>query len=69
MGCPDKFYSNTLFAEGFASSKPAPEILERRIRIIPGVQDVRLRIVHESVIDFPEEDLPLRESLFLLPKE
>jgi len=54
----DIFYSNTLFAEGFASSKPAPEILERRIRNIPGVQDVRLRIVHESVIDFPEEELP-----------
>ncbi len=54
----DKFYINTYFADGFVSSKPAPEILERRIRNIPGIQDIRMRIVQESVIDFPEEDLP-----------
>ena len=54
----EKFYNNTHFAEGFASSKPAPEILERRIRNIHGIQDTRMRILRESVIDFPEEDLP-----------
>lgn len=54
----EKFYHNTHFAEGFASSKPAPEILERRIRNIPGIQDIRMRILRESVIDFPEEVLP-----------
>ncbi len=54
----DRFYAKTLFAEGFASCKPAPEILLRRIRNIPGIQDVRARIKQESVIDFPEEDLP-----------
>jgi putative ABC transport system permease protein len=54
----DKFYANTMFADGFASSKPAPEILERRIRNIPGIQDLRVRIMQESVVDFPEEDLP-----------
>jgi len=54
----DRFYARTFFAEGFASCKPAPEILLRRIRNIPGIQDVRARIKQESVIDFPEEDLP-----------
>ena len=38
----EKFYNNTHFAEGFASSKPAPEILERRIRNIHGIQDTRM---------------------------
>lgn len=54
----DRFYANSFFAEGFVSSKPAPEILEKRIRSISGIQDFRMRIVMESVVDFPEEDLP-----------
>lgn len=54
----DHFYATSYFAEGFVTCKTAPVILENRIREIPGIQDVRTRIVKESVVDFPEEDLP-----------
>ena len=65
----DAYYDRYRFAQVFASVKRAPRQLEQRIKEIPGVQSVQLRVVMEAVLDVAEFPEPLMGRLVSIPEE
>ncbi|WP_341476351.1 ABC transporter permease [Leptospira perolatii] len=54
----ERFYTKQAFSQGFASFKSAPASIYSQISEISGIGTVKVRIVKEAVLDFPEETLP-----------
>uniref|UniRef100_A0A7C2K1P0 FtsX-like permease family protein n=1 Tax=Schlesneria paludicola TaxID=360056 RepID=A0A7C2K1P0_9PLAN len=63
----DAYYERSRFAQVFATVKRAPMPLGERLREIPGVASVDLRIVNEVVIDVAGLDEPVIGRLISLP--
>lgn len=64
-----RYYRDYRFAEVFAGIKRAPENLAARIRDIPGVGQVRTRIVTEVLLDVPGLDEPATGRLVSIPEQ
>lgn len=63
----DAYYARYRFAQVFATVKRAPRPLGERLREIPGVAAVDLRISNDVVIDVPGLDEPAIGRLISLP--
>jgi len=64
-----RYYRDYRFAEVFANIKRAPESLAARIRDIPGVAQLRTRIVMEVILDVPGLDEPATGRLVSIPEQ
>ena len=65
----DSYYDRHRFAHVFGALKRAPRRLEGRLKGIPGVAGVDLRIVNEVVIDVPGLEEPAIGRLISVPKQ
>lgn len=63
----DSYYDHSHFGQIFANVKRAPKSVEERLRAIPGVGSVDLRITNEVVIDVQGLDEPVIGRLISLP--
>ncbi|HED52351.1 MAG TPA: ABC transporter permease, partial [Gammaproteobacteria bacterium] len=63
------YYQEYRFADLFAELKRAPDILEGRIRDIPGVEQVETRVVAMVKIDLPDFADPVIGKLVSLPDQ
>jgi putative ABC transport system permease protein len=63
----DAYYERSRFAQVFASVKRSPRPLGERLREIPGVAAVDLRIVNEVVVDVAGLEEPVIGRLISLP--
>lgn len=61
------YYSRQRFADVFASLKRAPDRLVARMRAIPGVNDVDVRVVADVVLDVPGLAEPATGRLISVP--
>lgn len=61
------YYHDFYFADVFAQLKRAPEALVEQIRAIPGVADVRTRVVMGVTLDVPGLDEPASGRLVSIP--
>ena len=65
----ERFYRESRFAEVFASLKRAPQSLERRIREIPGVQQVETRVLAAVTLDISDFPDPVNGLLVSIPDQ
>ncbi|WP_175517683.1 ABC transporter permease [Planctomicrobium piriforme] len=63
----DAYYEQYYFAQVFAGLKRAPRPIGDRLREIPGIAALDLRIVDEAVIDVPGLDEPVVGRLISVP--
>ncbi|MCB1319468.1 MAG: ABC transporter permease, partial [Leptospiraceae bacterium] len=63
----DNFYRTSRFADVFADLSRAPLSVGERIREIPGLAALELRIVKESLLDVPGEQEPVIGRFVSLP--
>lgn len=63
----DNFYRSSRFADVFADLSRAPLSVGERIREIPGLAALELRIVKESLLDVPGEQEPVIGRFVSLP--
>jgi putative ABC transport system permease protein len=61
------FYSQSRFADVFASMKRAPESMVARIRELPGVADVETRVVRDVTLDIPDMNEPATGRIISIP--
>ncbi|MGE5088536.1 MAG: ABC transporter permease [Candidatus Levyibacteriota bacterium] len=64
----DDFYASARFGEVFADLKRAPRPLERKLRAIPGVDDLRTTVVFDVTLDIPGVSEPVVGRLIGLPE-
>ena len=62
------FYDNYRFADVFAHLKRAPESIAEEIRDLPGVAQVRTRVVADVTLDVPGLDEPATGRLVSIPE-
>jgi len=62
------YYAQYRFADVFAGLKRAPESLASEIRILPGVAQVRTRVVAEVTLDVPGLAEPASGRLVSIPE-
>src|SRR5262245_64129162 len=62
------YYQTARFADVFASMKRAPESLESRIRMLPGVDAVSTRVVADVTLDLPDLAEPATGRLISIPE-
>jgi putative ABC transport system permease protein len=65
----ETYYKQYLFAEVFDQLIRAPNSLERRIQEIPGVQQVRTRVVESVTLDVPGLTEPATGQLVSIPEQ
>jgi putative ABC transport system permease protein len=63
------YYDRYRFADVFVQLKRAPNTLEERIRTIPGVQQVRTRVVVDVTLDVAGLDEPATGRLISIPEQ
>jgi len=64
----DAYYTLYRFADVFVSLKRAPESAARRVRAIPGVEQVQTRVVANVTIDLPALEEPAQGKLVSTPE-
>ena len=64
----DDFYASARFGDVFADLKRAPRSLERALRDIPGVDDVRTTVAFDVTLDLPGVAEPIVGHLIGLPE-
>ena len=64
----DDFYASARFGDVFADLKRAPRSIERALRDIPGVDDVRTTVVFDVTLDVPGVAEPVVGRLIGLPE-
>ncbi len=69
LGAQQSYYREYRFADVFVNVKRAPERLAERIREIPGVGEVRTRVVMEVTLDVPGLDEPATGRLVSIPEQ
>jgi len=65
----DSYYDHQRFADVFASLKRAPRRLEERLRGLPGVEAVEMRVVADVTLDVPGLAEPATGRLISVPAE
>ncbi|MFZ5557604.1 MAG: ABC transporter permease [Pseudomonadota bacterium] len=68
LGAQQTYYREYRFADVFVGVKRAPERVAERIREIPGVGEVRTRVVMEVTLDVPGLDEPATGRLVSIPE-
>ncbi|NTU50264.1 MAG: FtsX-like permease family protein [Desulfobulbaceae bacterium] len=64
----DKYYNEYRFADVFLQVKRAPEALQETVKNIPGVADVRTRIITDVTLDVPGVNEPATGRLVSIPE-
>ncbi|HEU0187860.1 MAG TPA: ABC transporter permease, partial [Gallionellaceae bacterium] len=67
QGAQQNYYSDYRFADVFAHLKRAPDSLAEQIRALPGVAQVRTRVVAEVTLDVPGLPEPASGRLVSIP--
>lgn len=55
----ERYYDEARFPHLFATAKRAPRSLEERLRAIPGVSEVEMRVVEDAQLSIPGVDPPM----------
>jgi putative ABC transport system permease protein len=64
----DAYYDRYRFGDVFATVKRAPQQLESRLRAVPGVQSVQMRISMQAILDVDGFSEPLMGRLVSVPE-
>ncbi len=65
----ESYYAEYRFADIFATLKRAPESLGERIRLLPGVAAIEMRVVADITLDIPGLNEPATGRLISIPRE
>lgn len=68
LAAQDRYYREYRFADVFAQLERAPESLAARIRALPGVAEVRTRVVADVTLDVPGLAEPATARLVSIPE-
>lgn len=68
MRSRDTYYAEYRFGNVFAEAARAPNLLEDKLRALPGVEDVQLRLAFQGLVTLPDFDEPVTARIVGLPE-